>query len=328
VDQALEATAELNGGFFTRAQALDRGWTDRELAKACRLGMLRHVRHGAYAPATTYDAATDVARHLVLARAALARQRGSVALTGVSAAAAHGLSVFGHDLTSADLVRLDAGSSRHEVRARHHVVADDIARHIELRDGVPVTSLARTVWEVAGRSSLEAGVATADSALRLYPQLADELAALAPVFASRPGSRRAREVMRLADGRAESPGESYSRVVFHRRGVPMPELQHPVTDADGRTIGTCDFYWREDHHVGEFDGKIKYGRLLRPGESPGDAVFREKRREDRIRARLLGMSRWVFADLSPTQVRDFVSRLNAERAQSRALYGRARTVVL
>ena len=82
----------------------------------------------------------------------------------------------------------------------------------------------------------------------------------------------------------------------------MPELQHPVLDADGNLIGICDFYWEEDHHVGEFDGKVKYGRLLRPGESPGDAVFREKRREDRVRAQLFGMSRWVFADMSATQV--------------------------
>lgn len=328
MDQVLEAVAERNGGFFTRAQALDRGWTDRDLATACRLGVLRHIRHGSYAPASTYDAATGAEQHLVLARAALARQRGTVALTGISAAAAHGLSVFGHDLTSADLVRLDAGSSRHEVRARHHVVGDDISEHIELLDGVPVTSLARTVWEVASRSSLEAGVATADSALRLSPEVGDQLPSLAPTFSSRPGSRRAREVVRLADGRAESPGESYSRVKFFRYGVPMPELQHPVLDADGRLIGICDFYWKDDHHVGEFDGQIKYGRLLRPGESPGDAVFREKRREDRIRARLLGMTRWVFADMSATQVRGFIIRLNAERAQSRVLYSRSRTIIV
>ena len=327
MDQVLEAEAERNGGFFTRAQARDRGWTDRELATACRLGVLRHVRHGAYAPASSYDAANEAARHLVLARAALARQRGPVALTGISAAAAHGLSVFGHDLTSADLVRLDSGSSRHQVKARHHVVRDDIAQHLEMRDGVLMTNLARTVWEVAGRSSLEAGVATADSALRLSPGLGDQLAVVAPLFASRPGSRRAREAVRLADGRAESPGESFSRVKFHRYGVPMPELQHPVLDAAGNLIGTCDFYWKEDHHVGEFDGKIKYGRLLRPGESPGDAVFREKRREDRVRAQLLGMSRWVFVDMSATQVRAFIVRLNAERAQSRALFGRRRTVI-
>ena len=31
--------------------------------------------------------------------------------------------------------------------------------------------------------------------------------------------------------------------------------------------------------MGEFDGKIKYGRLLRPGESTQDVLVRERQRE-------------------------------------------------
>ncbi len=56
--------------------------------------------------------------------------------------------------------------------------------------------------------------------------------------------------------------------------------------------------WPEHGLLGEFDGRVKYGRLLRPGEEPGDAVFREKRREDELR-RLTGfaMVRLVWADL-------------------------------
>ena len=49
--------------------------------------------------------------------------------------------------------------------------------------------------------------------------------------------------------------------------------------------------------LGEFDGRIKYGRLLRPGEEPGDAVFAEKRREDAIRDELWGVVRWAWSDL-------------------------------
>jgi hypothetical protein len=50
-----------------------------------------------------------------------------------------------------------------------------------------------------------------------------------------------------------------------------------------------DFAWPEHRLLGEFDGRVKYGRLLRPGEEPGDAVFREKRREDLLR-RVTGWS--------------------------------------
>ena len=49
--------------------------------------------------------------------------------------------------------------------------------------------------------------------------------------------------------------------------------------------------------LGEFDGAVKYGRLLRPGESPGDAVVREKRREDGLRELGFDMIRWGWSDL-------------------------------
>jgi hypothetical protein len=53
---------------------------------------------------------------------------------------------------------------------------------------------------------------------------------------------------------------------------------------------------------GEFDGKVKYGRALRPGQDPGDAVFDEKRREDALRDQGLQVVRWVWAELATFDV--------------------------
>lgn len=53
----------------------------------------------------------------------------------------------------------------------------------------------------------------------------------------------------------------------------------------------------EQRTVAEFDGKVKYGRLRRPGEDPGEAVFREKRREDAVRAADQAVVRWTWHDL-------------------------------
>ena len=327
VDSILEAVAERNGGFFTRAQALDTGWTDHDLAGACRTGVIRRLRHGAYVPTHTYEICDEVERHLVLARAVLARQRGDVALTGVSAAAVHGLCLHGHDLTTVHLVRLDGGSARREVSACHQVVGDDVRQQVEVKKGILITNVARTLWEVAGRSTLEAGVATADSCARLYPAVADQVKQMARTFDARPGSRLTRLVLRLADGKAESPGESYSRVLFWRHGVPAPVLQHRVLNEFGRLEGIADFCWDLDRHLGEFDGKVKYGRLLREGETPADAVFREKRREDRMRSEGFGMTRWTWQDLTPTYATALVRRLNADRERSRRLYGSNRTII-
>ena len=50
--------------------------------------------------------------------------------------------------------------------------------------------------------------------------------------------------------------------------------------------------------LGEFDGRVKYGRLLRPGQTPGDVVWAEKLREDALRRTTgFGMERLVWADL-------------------------------
>ena len=59
----------------------------------------------------------------------------------------------------------------------------------------------------------------------------------------------------------------------------------------------CDFCWEEYATVGEFDGRVKYGRLLRPGQDPGDVVFAEKRREDELRDLGREVARWVWDEL-------------------------------
>jgi hypothetical protein len=105
--------------------------------------------------------------------------------------------------------------------------------------------------------------------------------------------------VRFADGRSESVGESRSRVLLHGLGLMPSTLQLEVCDSSGRLLGRTDFAWEDAGVVGEFDGRIKYGRLLRPGQEPGDAVFDEKLREDAIRDQDLGVVRWIWRDLTP-----------------------------
>jgi hypothetical protein len=78
-----------------------------------------------------------------------------------------------------------------------------------------------------------------------------------------------------------------------RAGLPLPVLQHEVPELGVRT----DFYWEEFRTVGEFDGKIKYGRVLRPGDDPGEVVYREKLREDALRDLGLKVARWTWGEI-------------------------------
>ena len=62
-------------------------------------------------------------------------------------------------------------------------------------------------------------------------------------------------------------------------------------------IAEADFGRPALRTVGEFDGRVKYGRTLRPGQSPGDVVFAEKVREDAVRATGQGVVRWIWDEL-------------------------------
>jgi Transcriptional regulator, AbiEi antitoxin len=309
-------------GIFSRAEALDAGESDRTLAAACRAGLIIRLRRGMYVAAEIYNALDDFGKHLLLARAVLAMQQGPVALAGPSAAALHGFALYGQDLRTVHILRLDHGSSRRRSLANHHVVFHDIDDELGTYSGLMAISPARAVWEVACRSSFDSGVVTADSALHKWPELIEPITEMQHRFAYFPGSRQGRITVRFADGRAESPGESITRVLCHRFGIPKPALQHPVLDSTGRLVGVSDFCWEDHRHLGEFDGKIKYERLLRQGESPADSVFREKRREDDMRAGGYGMSRFTWPDLMPGNARQSMANLAHALEQSRRLYAR------
>ena len=175
VNSSLGQVIHANHGIFSRTEALDCGESDRSLAEARRAGVLVRLRRGMYAPADLYAACDDSGKHLLHARAAVAAQGGHVALTGASAAAAHGFALYQQDLSVVHLVRLDQGSARQRARTNHHIVLRDIEGDLVQWNGLRCVSPGRAVWEVACRSSLEAGVVTIDSALRMQPTLAEAL---------------------------------------------------------------------------------------------------------------------------------------------------------
>lgn len=87
--------------------------------------------------------------------------------------------------------------------------------------GLVVTSLARTVVDLARASPPEVGVVLADAAQRTGPD-PDEVAEVLDRSVRRPGCAKARRALAFADGRAESVGESRSRFAIARAGLPEP----------------------------------------------------------------------------------------------------------
>ena len=90
--------------------------------------------------------------------------------------------------------------------------------------------------------------------------------------------------------------------------MPAPELQVEVR-VGGVLLGRADFGWRDAGVLGEFDGKIKYGQLLRPGQSAADVVMAEKAREEALRDAHWTVVRWGWDDLAdPRRLANRVQR--------------------
>ena len=168
------------------------------------------------------------------------------------------------------------------------------------RNGRLVTSPTRATLDGLTQLSTEAGKIAGDWMLNQKLTTHEELWAGKDAMQHWPNTLHLEVVLRLLNGLAESVGESKSDFLFWSMGLPPPELQFHVYDSCGRLIGITDFAWPKHGVYGEFDGRVKYGRLLKPGQDPGDAVFAEKRREDLIRGATEGyMVRFTWADLHP-----------------------------
>jgi hypothetical protein len=290
-----------------RPDLLREGFSDGELRRLRRAGTLCPVRRGAYVHGPPPD--DVVAAHVLRIQAAREYLSGEAVVSHVSAAVLHRLPIWGLSLARVDVTRpgrCRGGRRGGLVHVRTNTL--DPAEVVQL-GGVPVTSLERTVVDVARSVPFAQGVVAADGAHARDDWDVERAWALLGVMRRWPGAPGARRVLEFADGASESVGESRSRLLIAAAGLPDPVLQWTVPGTRHRV----DFAWPEHHLVGEFDGRVKYGRLLKPGQDPGDVVFAEKRREDEIRGLGNGVVRWTWADLDAfgpvaTRLRDRLGR--------------------
>lgn len=292
-------------GVFLRREAVRLGYDDRDLRSGLLERQLVRIRQGAYVASSDWAAASEVERHVLHSHAVMLTHQSGVALGHSSGAALHGMSLWGADLRRVHVTRLGTQACR-----KHH----DVAYHdglgtsgVTTIGGSAVLEPARCALGAAALASVESGMVVLDSAYHLGLCDRESVQEMFDGMRGWPGTARLQVTLRLASPGAESVGESRARFLFWAHSVPKPELQYRVYDG-GELVGIADFAWPEYGVLGEFDGKVKYGRFLRPGESPGDAVFREKVREDRLRE-ITGwrMIRFVWSDLgTPTATADRV----------------------
>ncbi len=279
-------------GAFTTTDALACGWTPYWVAQARADMVWTSMYRGVWVEAAWYANLKDPRlRHLCQVHARLLAQDGTWWASRSSAALVHSLPLLGDPPAKPLLV-----APLHETLARARNGSEQLSPlpldDRDVVDGINVTSLARTVVDVARRDSFASALMCCEAALR-RGQNTSELLAVADRLAKWPGGRKALQVVTFADALSESPLESLSRAAFRRCRLPQPEQQVEIW-ADGKFVARVDFLWREANLVGEADGAQKYGKND-PQDRPHDPVqvlLAEKDREGRMRDLGLEVVRW------------------------------------
>ena len=105
---------------------------------------------------------------------------------------------------------------------------DDVSTH----DGIAATAGPRTVLDLARHLPLAEALVTADFALR-QGMTKRQLRAAQQRQYNWPGAARAQRIIRVADGRSESPAESFGRGRIIQAGFPAPICRRSSTATTG-----------------------------------------------------------------------------------------------
>ena len=297
-------------GVQTTAELLAVGLSAGQIRRMVRDGTLCLLRPGVYAPSASVasvlrDSRDTKTRH---ASEQLLRLAAALAATGSQSVGSHrsagqvyGLGLVGRDLEQVtEITRAPGDRGGHTARLGVLVhIANLPPDHVVSYRGVPLTSVPRTVIDLARVLPFGEGVAVADSALHAGLTSKAALAAVIADCPRWPGLQRAREVTAFSDARSESVLESLSRAAFRQAGLPPPDLQVWVGD-DGEIIGRADFLWRPYRTIGEADGAFKY-------QTPARARA-QLERDARLRAAGYEVVHFTWAQITrvPAQVVDSI----------------------
>lgn len=169
--------------------------------------------------------------------------------------------------------------------------------------GLPVTTVLRTVMDCAFDLPAREAICVVDSAVRslarpsrFHPEDSEQrmdavrrrLEQMVAAQGPRRGARRARAVLRITSGLAESPGESTLHWFVRALGLPAPRLQARIADPELSRFYFPDEAWPEFKVLAEFDGQLKY-------TSP-EELWREKQRHDALVRMGWRTERFVWSD--------------------------------
>jgi hypothetical protein len=256
------------------------GLSERQLYSLRKSGQLVKIRHGVYATSNVMVRAENDPglRHALDVVAVRDTRVGKGVASHHSAAQLLRLNLLNAPPPRTVTLTVPPGT-RVSDYARTGVIchaAEVPDGHVTQLYGIPATTAARTVVDLARTASFMEGVVVTDSALYERHTSKTELRRVLLRCDRWPGISRARRVVEFANGLAESVLESCARVFFHEQGLPAPELQVHISGRDRTVIARVDFFWRRYGVIAESDGLLKYDSGERAiAELKRDRLLRE-----------------------------------------------------
>ncbi|BBZ71677.1 DUF559 domain-containing protein [Mycobacterium paraseoulense] len=132
---------------------------------------------------------------------------------------------------------------------RESISAEDVVN----LDGLPVTNPTRTAFDLGRHLPRSLAVTHLDALAAATGLTSADVAALIGRNKGARGVRQCRTALSLMDGGAQSPKESWLRLVLIDAGLPRPTTQIRVTD--GRMVAYLDMGWEEPMVAMEYDGE-------------------------------------------------------------------------
>ena len=243
---------------MTTGELTEAGLSRAQIETLMRRGTLISLERGVYASAELAERLRLVPAGEIVLRtaAALATSRPGAVASHQTAARLHGLDLIGRPSPLVAITRPRGAGSRSGKPSVQVHVARLPARHVGRRFDIPVTTVARTVIDLARTMEFRDGVVVADSALRQGLTSKAELRRVLTECQRSRGARNAAQVVEFADRLSESALESIARVAFRECGLPPPALQ--VEFRGDEFVARVDFYWAKFKTVAEADGAMKY----------------------------------------------------------------------
>ncbi|MCA2241713.1 DUF559 domain-containing protein [Mycobacterium sp. WUMAC-067] len=221
-------------------------------SEALAAGTLTRYRLRSRFVALHPDVYVDPGTELTATRRACAawlwsRRRGIVA--GRSASALHGAKWVDHR-APAQLVY------QHRRPPAGITTWSDSLAHNEIRliGDIPATSAARTAFDIACRNPIGKAVAALDALARATRLDVAEVELLTERYKGHRNVRRARRALTLVDAGAESPRETWLRLLLIDAGYPCPKTQIPVYGTYGELVAVLDMGWEDIKVAVEYDG--------------------------------------------------------------------------